>query len=158
MIAATLLPMYWLSFGEIAGQVYDEDRIRELEAMDLSVWKNLDQRMIEIVAKLQKANVKTAILSNMHPYLRELFRTEAWLRHFDVQFFSCDHGLIKPEPEIYERLLDVLGVPAQHVFFIDDLPENIEAARRAGIGGMVYRSFDELADCLSPLIATGDEN
>lgn len=149
---------YWLGFGKVAGHDYDEERIRALEDMDLSVWSILDQRMIEMAARLQKSNVKTAILSNMQPYLRDAFREKDWLRHFDVQIFSCDLGLIKPEREIYQRLLDALEVPPQRVLFIDDLPKNIEAARKVGIHGIVYRSFDELDNWLKPLFAGGEEN
>jgi len=137
---------YWEALGRAAGLGYDADRIRALGAMDLRIWSRLDERMIALAARLRQAGLRTGILSNMHSDLREIFRREAaWLRHFDVQLFSCDFGLIKPEPAIYQRLLEALGVPAHRVFFIDDLPANIEAARQAGIGGMVYRSFEELS-------------
>jgi putative hydrolase of the HAD superfamily len=85
--------------------------------------------------------------------LRQIFRAEVWLGDFDVHVFSSDIGLIKPEPGIYRELLDALKLPPQKVFFVDDVPANVEGARRAGIGGMVYRSFDELSDHLAPLIA-----
>lgn len=145
---------YWRAFGRAAGITYNDTQVGALHAMDLRVWRRMDPRMIDLAARLQKAGVKTAILSNMQTELREILRSEAeWLRHFDVQIFSCDLKLIKPEPEIYQRALEALGVPPGRAFFIDDLPVNIEAARRAGIGGMVYRSFDEVSKRLAPLIA-----
>jgi putative hydrolase of the HAD superfamily len=145
---------YWRTFGRAVGVTYNDAQVRALHAMDLRVWRRMDQRMIDLAARLQKAGVRTAILSNMQTDLREILRSEAeWLRHFDVHIFSCDLKLIKPEPEIYQRVLEALGVPPQRAFFIDDIPVNIEAARQAGIGGMVYRSFDELSDRLAPLIA-----
>jgi len=144
---------YWRAFGRAAGLEYGEAQVRALAAMDLRVWGKLDQRMIDLAARLQKAGLKTGILSNMQPDLREIFRAEAeWLRHFDVHLFSCDIGWIKPEPEIYQHLLEAIAVPPQRIYFIDDMPVNIEAARRAGIEGMIYRSFDELADRLAPTI------
>jgi putative hydrolase of the HAD superfamily len=143
----------WRSFGQLAGQRYDEEQVRALVAMDLSLFRDVDDQMLEWVARLRAAGVKTAILSNMPHDLRGELRSRDWLRHFDVQFFSCDHGLVKPEPEIYQRLLQALAVPAQQVLFIDDLPVNIEAARREGITGLLYRTFDEVAGCLASVVA-----
>jgi len=146
---------YWRAFGRAAGLAYGEAQVRALAALDLRVWGRLDRRMIDLAARLQRSGVKTGILSNMHSALRGILRTEApWLGHFDVHVFSCDVRLIKPEPEIYQFLLEAVGTPPQRVFFIDDVPVNIEAARRSGIEGLVYRSFDELSDRLAPLIAS----
>jgi HAD superfamily hydrolase (TIGR01509 family) len=75
-----------------------------------------------------------------------------WLSHFDVRVFSCDYRLITPEPEIYQRLLHDLEVPAPQALFIDDLPVNIEAARTEGVAGLVYRTFDEVGDCLTRVV------
>ncbi|MCF7848271.1 MAG: HAD family phosphatase [Kiritimatiellales bacterium] len=48
-------------------------------------------------------------------------------------FFSYQLGLSKPDPAIYQRVLADLGTEADQCFFIDDRPENIEAAQAAGI-------------------------
>jgi FMN phosphatase YigB (HAD superfamily) len=48
-------------------------------------------------------------------------------------FLSYQMGCRKPEPEIYRQTLEKLGVEGKHCLFIDDRPENIEAARSAGI-------------------------
>jgi glucose-1-phosphatase len=48
-------------------------------------------------------------------------------------FLSYRMGVRKPDPEIYRQTLDELGVDGSRCFFIDDRPENIEAARAAGI-------------------------
>ena len=41
-------------------------------------------------------------------------------------------GVRKPDPSIYRQALDELGAEGAQCFFIDDRPENIEAARDAG--------------------------
>lgn len=51
----------------------------------------------------------------------------------DGLFLSYQMGLRKPDPQIYRRVLDELGAEGDDCLFLDDLPENVEAARAAGI-------------------------
>lgn len=48
-------------------------------------------------------------------------------------FLSHELHMSKPEPAIYRHLLQTLGIPAKECLFIDDRPENLEAARKEGI-------------------------
>jgi len=48
-------------------------------------------------------------------------------------FLSYQIGVRKPHPDIYRHALHVLGATGENCLFIDDLPENIEAARSVGI-------------------------
>lgn len=48
-------------------------------------------------------------------------------------FLSYQMGVRKPDPAIYFQTLEKLGVEGKQCLFIDDRPENIEAARAAGI-------------------------
>jgi putative hydrolase of the HAD superfamily len=48
-------------------------------------------------------------------------------------FLSYQMGCRKPDPAIYFQTLEKLGVEGKQCLFIDDRPENIEAARVAGI-------------------------
>ena len=53
---------------------------------------------------------------------------------FDVALFSCEVGLVKPEPEIYERCTQALGVsPTQCLFVGDGGSNELVAAKRAGM-------------------------
>ncbi len=56
----------------------------------------------------------------------------------DRLFFSYQIGARKPDPAIYRHVLDQLGVPGGECFFIDDRPENIEAARDEGIEAHLF--------------------
>ncbi|MBW8310609.1 MAG: HAD family phosphatase [Rhizobium sp.] len=59
-------------------------------------------------------------------------------------FCSAQFGLAKPEPELFRRCLDELGVaPAQALFF-DDKPDNAKGARRAGLRAHTYRDVPGL--------------
>jgi putative hydrolase of the HAD superfamily len=58
---------------------------------------------------------------------------------FEVVVDSAFVGTRKPEPGIYALTLERLGLPAAACVFVDDLERNVEAARDAGMEGIVFR-------------------
>jgi len=60
------------------------------------------------------------------------------LREFDLVMMSNEVGLIKPDPAIFETALELLNVAPQQAIFIDDIAENVEAARTLGLAGIVH--------------------
>jgi putative hydrolase of the HAD superfamily len=49
------------------------------------------------------------------------------------RFLSFDLAAVKPDPEIYELVIERLPAPPAHVLFLDDNPLNVEAAHAAGL-------------------------
>lgn len=60
--------------------------------------------------------------------------------HFDQVLGSHHLGHVKPEKEIYEKALSLLGAEAQKSIFLDDKLENIEGAERVGITGILVET------------------
>ena len=58
---------------------------------------------------------------------------------FEVVVDSAFVGARKPEPEIYAITLERLGLSAAACAFVDDVAVNVDAAREAGMAGVVYR-------------------
>jgi len=82
-----------------------------------------------------KAGVAVYTLSNISKYHIAAIENN-WNGFFDDAtglFLSYQMGVRKPDSSIYRMALDHLGAEGHQCFFIDDLPENIEAARAAGI-------------------------
>lgn len=52
---------------------------------------------------------------------------------YDVGIFSCELGLVKPEPDIYRALITALGAAPEEIVFFDDVAINVEAAAAVGI-------------------------
>ena len=61
---------------------------------------------------------------------------------------SADIKLIKPDPKIYSYTLEKFNLLPEETVFIDDLLENIIAARKMGIFGI---HFTDLAACKNEL-------
>jgi HAD superfamily hydrolase (TIGR01509 family) len=82
-----------------------------------------------------RAKYRVAFLSNSNEVHAELIpRKFASLFEKDDRFiFSHRFKVAKPDPEIFRRALDTIGATAQQVVFIDDLSENVTAARSLGI-------------------------
>ena len=95
---------------------------------------------IALARALRAAGTRIGLLSNAAPDLRELI-----VPHFgvdiewDAQVVSGLDGLAKPDPAIYRLAAERVGVPIGRCFFIDDLAENVEAARAAGMTAHQFR-------------------
>ncbi len=78
--------------------------------------------------------VTTAVLSNtnaLHWETQIDAPTIAGL--FDRRFLSYELGLVKPDADIFQRVLADLARPAETVLFLDDNQISVDAARREGL-------------------------
>lgn len=97
--------------------------------------------MIETLHEVRRNGYKTYILSNMpkelHEELREL---HDFFEHFDGQVYSYEVKAIKPQPQIYQALINNYRLQEHESVFIDDLEMNIRAAKDLGIEGIVCKN------------------
>lgn len=130
---------FWrLAVGHSGGKA-DEEQVAKLLAADVDLWGDLNQPMVDWIWRLQKAGIKTGILSNMGDAMEAgLSAKYGWLDQFHHKVWSYKLKLAKPEAEIYRHAVEGLGVEAGHVLFVDDKAENIAAAEAAGLQGIVY--------------------
>lgn len=61
-----------------------------------------------------------------------------FIPYMDGGILSYRDKLIKPDPAIYRCLLERYGLKAQECVFLDDLKENVEAAKAQGMQGIVF--------------------
>lgn len=66
------------------------------------------------------------------------------LQMIDNYVVSGDVKLVKPDPAIFRLALDRFGIRADETTFIDDNPDNVEAAKRLGMDGIVFTNADSL--------------
>jgi putative hydrolase of the HAD superfamily len=104
---------------------------------------------VELLRELAAAGVPLYCLSNMHAEIAAwLLRTQDFWPVFRGVVFSADERLIKPEPEIFLRLLQRHGLAAARTAFVDDHPANVAAARALGLHAV---AFDDAAQCRDAL-------
>ncbi len=105
--------------------------------------------MLGVVARVKAAGLRTAVLSNS--WANEYPR-EGWDELFDTVVISGEVGMRKPEPRIYQLLLDRLKLPAGACVFVDDLAVNVAAAVQIGMVGVLHRSVEQTAAELEVLL------
>jgi HAD superfamily hydrolase (TIGR01509 family) len=71
---------------------------------------------------------------------------------FDVIIYSDEVGVAKPDPRAYALLCAELRVAPGELVFLDDMPENVAAARRLGIHGVLHQSTPESIAAISSLL------
>lgn len=82
-----------------------------------------------------RARYRIAFLSNSNEVHADVIPKQfpALFRKDDRFIFSHLCKVAKPDPEIFRRALEVLGTQPHSVVFIDDLAENVAAARSLAI-------------------------
>jgi putative hydrolase of the HAD superfamily len=140
-------PGFWQRFAAHAGRVFTPAELEALVAADIRMWIQTDPVMLAWVDALQKAGLRTAILSNMVPEVLHamLHRPDfAWLRGFTHLTWSCELHIAKPDPAIYRLTCDHLSVAPAECLFLDDKPENIRAAEALGIQALLFTTPEQL--------------
>ena len=100
-----------------------------------------------LVGDLKAAGYRLYVLSNMSREFIDFLRRFPVYGLFDGEVVSCEEGVVKPEPEIYRRLLGRYGLDPAQTLFIDDRPANIAAAAALGIRGQLFDHSAPAATC-----------
>ena len=107
---------------------------------------------VELVKGLKRAGYPLYGFSNWSaetfPIARERFD---FFDLFDDMVISGEVGYVKPEPEIYQIMLDRIGRPAQECLLIDDSLPNISQANKMGFAIIHFQSPAQLCDELRKL-------
>lgn len=108
----------------------------------------------DLMKKLKKKNNKLYVLSNTSSIFYILLETSlsdiATL--LDGYIISCDVKQMKPYKEIYLSLVKKYELNIQECIFLDDLKENVEAARRLGIKAFQVKERKYISSILKTLL------
>ncbi|MFK4070614.1 HAD family hydrolase [Streptomyces sp. NPDC029674] len=142
---------WWRTVGRRLG--LDADGIAEVRR-DLAARETWDEALVARLRGLRGSRglraqpgprgpratgtVVTAVVSNTWPGLRARMTAAGLLDIADHLVLSCEVGCAKPDPRIYEIALRRTGAEPARTLFIDDVAENVEAARSLGMAGHVH--------------------
>ncbi len=143
-------PKYWRNVAAHLKKPISDALIPKLIANDNRQWTNANPHMVEFARRAKQAGLRIGILSNMQfdmvAALRQKF---PWLNEFDTQIYTCEVGVIKPEPESYLISCRALGVQPSEVLFLDDKQVNIDGAAAVGMKTLLFQGDHE---ALYPLL------
>ena len=113
-----------------------------------------DQPIIDALPNLKDRGYRLAICTNNFLETRDFWQAGLPIDLFDAVVASCDLGIRKPDPEMFEHVGRTLAIRAEAIVLLDDLPANIAGARRAGwqsvlVGADPQQAIDELERLLA---------
>ena len=121
------------------------DKARELAHLSFQNWHLYNMKVIpgtaEMIRALKENGKEIYLLSNASMRLLSIYKEVIpAVECFSGIFYSAAHKCVKPQDIIYERFLKEYSLNPSDCFFIDDLEENISAAKAVGISGAVMKS------------------
>jgi HAD superfamily hydrolase (TIGR01509 family) len=118
------------------GRDPDPDLVDRLVALDAELIISRTSVCPDTVPFLEAARadgIRVALVSNCAPNTRPMLAAKGLLDLADAAILSCEVGVAKPAPEIYQIALTELGVLAAEAVFLDDQPRFCEGAAAVGI-------------------------
>lgn len=120
-----------------------EKEIREVFENVERIIKRFDYA-VPWIKELKKKGYHIYVISNFSKKAHEeCTKALDFMEEIDGGILSYQVKLIKPSPEIYQLLCRKYHLNAEECVFIDDLPRNVEAARKEGMKGLVFESLDQ---------------
>jgi 2-haloacid dehalogenase len=74
------------------------------------------------------------------------------LHWFEGTLVSGEEMMIKPQPEIFELILNRYNIDRTKAIFIDDNPRNVNASNAVGLPAIHFQSSEQLAEELRQLL------
>jgi putative hydrolase of the HAD superfamily len=138
---------YWETVARDLNRPIDATSLRALIDADTVVWTQPNLAMMEWAASLNRAGIKTGILSNIGDAMEVgVLARFPGLAEFTHHTFSHRLGIAKPDAAIYRHAVEGLGVPVGEILFVDDREENIRAARAAGMVAVQYAGHEAFVE------------
>ncbi len=165
-----------LSMETTRAAVFQEGLQRRLESGEISTWEFYDAfrgrtganpdfeaicqasaaifevnvQMLSVVSQLRQVGCRLGILSNtceVHwRYCLNRFRILS--EDFSAFALSYEIKSMKPDRALFEAAVAKTGVGPGDVFFTDDLVENVDGAKQAGLDAVEFRGARALVDAL----------
>jgi FMN phosphatase YigB (HAD superfamily) len=113
--------------------------------------------MPDAVSKLKELNKthRIFLLSNTNIFhIEEIQNTEGMASFFEFcelfekVYLSHDIGLRKPHTEVFTHIVDEQGLEASETLFIDDSPQHVAGALKAGLKAYHLKDGEEISQLL----------
>ena len=157
-VSLTPMPQFWtdydmgvLSFEQVAEELaayrgVEPEFAREM--ITIAIGKQETIRPTEkLIDELKAAGYKLYVLSNMSREFIDFLRKQKVYENFDGDVVSCEVGIVKPMPEIYDLLIERFDLDPAETIFIDDRKENVDAAAATGIATFHFDRNDYEGSC-----------
>ena len=103
--------------------------------------------------KLNASGFRMFILSNTPKYAIDYLKKKTEIFNLtEGELYSFEEGVLKPDKQIYLKLLKKYNLIPNETVFIDDNPNNIKTANELGIHGIVFKNLEQCKKELEEII------
>ncbi len=139
---------FWNRVRDITGITATDEELTQRWVRDYEV----DSNVLQAVKNARSQGYKTCVCTNNNgirlPVLGEKYDLNSLV---DVIVSSHEVGFTKPSKEIFQILLDRLGIAGQELIYSDDNPERLLGAKELGIHTFQFHNFEQYLSELSKL-------
>lgn len=158
-VAQSPMPQFWVdydmgvsSFDKVVSDLsayreVDEEYTRSMILASISRQETIIPTEA-LIHDLKAAGYKLYVLSNMSREFIDYLRQQPVYKYFDGEVISCEEGVVKPMPQIYNILIQRYKLDVDHTMFIDDRIENVEVAKILGITPFHFDRNDAESSCV----------
>ena len=160
-------------FGDLeSGKITAEDfrlKLSELAGCEFSfadclyAWKGFVEEVprcnLDTLVALRQKGYRLILLSNTNPYMMSWAMSpdfsgdgHALSDYFDACYLSYQCGIMKPDPAIFQLMLEKEGILPHETLFLDDGPRNVKVAATLGIQTYQPREGEDWTEKLKLLL------
>lgn len=125
-------------------------RTKLLEAMESVIGEPIPG-MPELLQRVASTTAVAMVSNTNEIHFDYCQRTFPFVSHIPRRFLSWKMKVMKPDPAYYRIVTRELAVSVRQLVFIDDLSENVQAAEREGMKGILFQGTDRLRHALNDL-------
>lgn len=140
----TSIPDYWATVASDLGLTWRASKVHELWIADFRGWLSVEPGTLDLIEELHDGGTRLALLSNAGFDFSSPFRRSPMAYFFERIFVSAEMDAIKPDPAIYAEVAAELGIPLDHMVFIDNRAANTDAAAALGVTTHHFTSVEGL--------------
>ena len=147
-----------LPFSEFIKNLVLERKLEITPKNLLILWKEVYLEVMHIntdlldKAKELKEKYKVALISNLNDYHGSINYERNLFDLFEPKLLSYEVGLAKPDPLIFELVLEKLGEKGEDCIFIDDREKYFPSAKSLGINCIQYINNEQVFDELEKIL------
>lgn len=143
---------YLAEAAAIIGNSIDEVR------HGIATENTVNKPLVEYIRTNLKPHYTIGMLSNVgRGWINDFFSEHELHDLFDEVVLSSEEGIIKPNPLIFERVAERLGLLPQECAMIDDRPENCKGAESVGMKAIDFNDNEQLITSLEQLLKNDKE-
>ncbi len=105
--------------------------------------EEINKPLLDWIKIKRQEGYTVCALTNNTVGLARVLEKKKMMGVFDRIFNSAEIGFAKPDPRLFQHVLDELQTHAEACFFVDDNERNIEAARELGFCVLTFNNNDD---------------